>query len=56
MRVVSPDPDFPDRLDVIVDPDSEPADIDEAVASFLVSFYRSNLDASRGGDRNSTEA
>ncbi len=41
-------PDFPDRL-VTVDPNAEPTNSDEAVAEFLVSFYRSTLDASRGG-------
>lgn len=46
------DPDLSDRLGVIVDADAEPVDVDEALAEFLVSFYRSTPDASRGDDHN----
>ncbi len=55
MRVI-PDLNYSDRLDFTVDPDTEPVDLDEAVAEFLIQFTRSNLDASRGDDRNLHEA
>ena len=30
--------DLPDRLTVAVDPDAEPADLDDALADFLIAF------------------
>ena len=56
MRVISPDPDLSDRLDVVVDPAAEAVDVDDALAEFLISFFRSNSDASRSEDRNPPEA
>ena len=38
MRVISPDPDYLDRLDFTVDPEAEPVDVDEAVADFLITY------------------
>lgn len=53
---VTPDPDLSDRLAVIVDPAVETVDLDQAVAEFLIQFFRSRSDASRSEDRNSPEA
>lgn len=38
MGVVSADPDLSDRLDVIVDPEAKPVDIDDALAEFWIAF------------------
>jgi hypothetical protein len=38
MRVASPETDL--DLDVVIDPDAEPADIDEALARFLLAYIR----------------
>ena len=57
MRVISPDlSDLSDRIDVTVDPTAETVDLDDSVAEFFVSFFRSTSDASRSEDRNSPEA
>ncbi len=39
-KVVSADPTLADRLTVEVDPSAEPADWDDALAKFLLSFVR----------------
>ncbi len=49
-------PDFSDRLSITVDADSEPCDLDEAVAEFLIQVTRSRSSASESDDRNSHEA
>ncbi len=56
MSVAGDTPDYSDRLDFTVDPDAEPVDLDEALASFLVSYHRSRSDASEGDDHNNHEA
>ena len=46
MRAVSSDPDYLDRFKVVIDPDAEPVDWDEALAEFLL-----RLVEQRGTDR-----
>jgi hypothetical protein len=45
MRVVAPAPDLPDRFAVVVDPDAEPVDLDEALLDFLDKIVERRLAA-----------
>lgn len=40
MQVAEQPADLLDRFDILVDPDAEPADLDEALAEFLLTFVR----------------
>jgi len=36
------DPDLSDHLDVTIDPDAEPVDIEQALAEFLIAYVKRN--------------
>ncbi len=38
-------PDLIDHFDLVVDPDAEPTDVEEALAEFLLSYARRKLSA-----------
>lgn len=41
MRVAETNADISDRFKVLVDPEADPTDLDEALAEFLLSYVRS---------------
>ena len=43
------DVDLTDRFEIVVDPDAEPVDLDEALAEFLLSYVRSERGSSEQG-------
>ena len=43
------DIDLTDRFEIVVDPDAEPVDFDEALAEFLLSYVRSERGRSEQG-------
>ena len=51
MQVAEQPADFLGRFDIIVDPDAEPADFDEAMAEFLLSYVRTEAGACEEGQR-----
>lgn len=40
MRVIPPNPDLSDRIEIITDPGAEPADLDKSLAEFLLIYVR----------------
>jgi hypothetical protein len=45
VQVVSAETDLADRFEVVVDPDGEPADFDEAILTFLERVVEQRLEA-----------
>ncbi len=56
MCVVTHEPDLLDLFEIVVDPDAEPTDLDEALAEFLLRYMRRNRSsvASSTADGSST--
>ena len=44
---VTPAPDLPGRLDVVVDHDAAPVDFDEVLAEFLIAYERESEGSER---------
>lgn len=40
MQILGNNSDFPDRFEVVVDPDAQPADWDDALADFLLAYVK----------------